>query len=673
MSMKGGNLFEQHIEKAVLAVVGLVCIWLLITRVAFSPNKVAYDGKRFRTSKIDPYIRKQAEVLQSRLNGRTESEDPYDAQLDKFIAKMGSAIGDIDVDVVWPVPGFGPADFGDNRKYRLPQIGSLGQAMAEHFRAVAYVPTVEIDKDNIYDKENSEPNDIDFVTVESTIAVGQLAESFYACFAGADVPEDWRDPCLAKPVFGAAQLQRRELLADEVWSDWQTVPRSRIDPHKKMFEIVEDVQKLPAGGVQVRLLNFDHKQILIDLLQPEAYRIASADEEWFPPSVHKKYVKYQKEQEAQEKREALEAERKKREEEREKLRPGWPGMRGETLSDPERISSSSRYSRGTWPRRIRGDRERGPGGRRDVAGMERETEGEERALRRIRGVPSKEGPGEKGKGVLETTTMKDFYDEYAKILITAKTDILKADEPLVFWAHDDTVEPGKSYQYRIRLGVFNPIAGTDQVGEEDKHLNNQVVLWSNFSDETKTLEIPARFYFFPESLQEVAKTVKVKVCRYVLGYWYSDDFRVSQGEVIGSVRAVELETAEGAEQGTPMSGVMIPETIDYSTAAMYVDAVRVNNWAGGRYLHNRPYYDMLYTFDGSGIEHIPISRSCWAAELQMRFNEIQELEERPKKPLRDWGSKTADYRRRSPKGADDEEYDDEEERERRAAARMRRE
>ena len=286
------------------------------------------------------------------------------------------------------------------------------------------------------------------------------------------------------------------------------------------------------------------------------------------------------------------------------------------------------------------------------------------------GDTSKKKSGEKGKGILETKSIKDFYDEYKEMLITAKTDVAGMDEPLVFWAHDDIVEPGKSYRYRIRLGVFNPIADTEQVSEQDKHLKDQVILWSDFSDETETVEIPSRLYFFPQSIQEVVKTVRVRVCRYVLGYWYSENFRVRQGEVIGTVRAVEPETTEGAEEDKKMAGVTIPETIDYSTGAMYVDAVRVNNWTGGKHMRAMSYHDMLYTFDGTSIERVPVSRSYWATELQIKFNEIDELEQRPKKPWRDWGSKTADYRRRGPKKADDE-FDDEEERERRAAARMR--
>ena len=672
MSKKGGNFFEEHIEKVVLAVVGLVCIWLLITRVLISPNKVLYGREKLSPGEIDIRISGQAELLEDKLNRKPEPKPPPEQKRGEFIAMMESPLSGVDVSVCWPLPICSSTDFSDNRKYRIPRIGEISEALVEHIRAMAYVPAEEINKDNIYDKDNSEPNDIDFVTVESTIDVAQLAANFYESFAGEDVPEDWRDPCLATPVFGAVQLQRRELLADGGWSGWQSVPRAKIDHRKKMFEVIEDVEGLPPGGVKVRLLNFDNKQVMIDLLQPEAYRIASAEEEWFPPSVHKKYVKYQKEVESQERREAIEAERKKREEEREKRF----GIRYDEYRGSEGRFGSRGYRREVRPRGIRGEREWGSAGRIGRPGMERggsETDRESSAMRRVRrDVGSKKSSADRSKKASKAESMKDFYDEYAKLLITRRTDITKMREPLVFWAHDDTAEPGRSYQYRIRLGVFNPIAGTNQVGGQDKLQKNKVILWSDFSNGTETVEIPARLYFFPHRIQEVAEIVTVKVCRYVFGYWYSRDFRVRQGEVIGKVEAVESKTVKGDEQDKEIAGLTIPETIDYSTGAIYVDAVHVNNWVGGRSMRARPYYDMLYSFDGTSMEHIPISRSYWAQELQIKFREIEELEKRPKKVLRDWGTKAAE-RKRAPR-AETEKLDDtdEEDRERRAAERMKR-
>ena len=210
----------------------------------------------------------------------------------------------------------------------------------------------------------------------------------------------------------------------------------------------------------------------------------------------------------------------------------------------------------------------------------------------------------------------------------------------MFWAHDDTVEPRKSYRYRMRLGVFNPIAGTNQFIEQDKSLKNKVILWSEFSDATGTVDIPGTLYFFPREIQEAAKTVTVTACRYVLGYWYCKDFMVKAGETIGNV--VGLEPLESQEQLT------VPEQIDYTTGAVLIDVAQVDDWSGGTNPYKRQYYNMLYSFDGKDIERLPIKTRYWAEALQSKFNEIKRAEKEPKEPLRGWGGRPSQRRLQPP-------------------------
>ena len=60
-------------------------------------------------------------------------------------------------------------------------------------------------------------------------------------------------------------------------------------------------------------------------------------------------------------------------------------------------------------------------------------------------------------------------------------------------------------------------------------------------------------------------------------------------------------------------------------------------------MYARHYYDMLYSFDGSSIERIPINQMYWEEELKSRLTEIRELQKDPRGPLRDWNSKPADW------------------------------
>jgi len=147
----------------------------------------------------------------------------------------------------------------------------------------------------------------------------------------------------------------------------------------------------------------------------------------------------------------------------------------------------------------------------------------------------------------------------------------------------------------------------------------------------------------------------------VLGYWNSKNFAVKQGEVIGKVvesettsatrpwatageYAVAYERYSEEELRAMGAGIVpmvrtVPETIDYTTGAVLVDIIAVNDWSGGKNLHRRGYFDMLYTFDGMSIERMPIRTRYWSKELKITFDKIGKSQKQPPQPFRDWGSR----------------------------------
>jgi hypothetical protein len=65
-----------------------------------------------------------------------------------------------------------------------------------------------------------------------------------------------------------------------------------------------------------------------------------------------------------------------------------------------------------------------------------------------------------------------------------------------------------------------------------------------------------------------------------------------------------------------------------------VDAVAVNDWAGDKNLTTRRYYDMLYSTDGTDIEHMPVRTAYWAKDLQNWYGRISTLEKVTKEPFK---------------------------------------
>ncbi len=636
------TFIEGNVEKIIMVVVGLVCLWLLATRVVMSPNSVTFEGRKFNPGSIDHYLDRQAKDLQMKLRQSPSKLPPYKPMVDEYLARMQRSVQGIDMSL-WPALPYAVVGAENDREYGLPQIGEIQDVAVEHIRAVAYIPTEPITLEKHYENASNEANDIDFVTVEGRFDIAGLYERFGETYMGDDVPREWRDPCLAKPVFASLQLQRQELDEEGVWSEWEPVPRTRIDHFGAMFEGITEADELPPGGVKVRLLQFDRPDVQAELLQPKAYQIASANEEWFPPALHRKYVTLLADEKRQEKRDALEEKAKERNDQSDSLRPRRSDRRTRSSSTSGSgaydalgilggaYEGSSSRSRSRSTRYDRGAEGRfGQEGRRRTRTRD-DGNIEDELLQRARELAKKR-------------SSDDVYDEFYEITIDPMTDFSKIRDPLSIWAHDDTVESGKTYRYRMRLGVFNPTGGRSLSAQANNtSVKNSAILWSEYSAVTEAVDIPRMIYFFAKGVQEAAKTVDVQVSKYVLGHWYSENFpAVGRGEAIGGVVENFVEKKKpvlsfggrSIPSAQKANEVTEPEVIDYSTGAILVDAVLVSEWAGT----NKNYYDMLYSYDGDTIEHMPAKSTYWDAGLRNAFFLINRLEKEPKEPFRAWNS-----------------------------------
>ena len=192
-----GSFFEEHVEKIVLVIVGLVCALLLITRVILSPNTVSYGDRNFSPSTIDNYVNEKAKDLGQRLNSPPDQPAPYKPKVDEYLALLDSSINDIDT-TLWPVV---PYELGAEKAvagiYRLPDIGEVNDVQVDHIRAAAYVPISEVTLQNPYDKAGNEPNDLDLVTVSAKFDVPKLYDKFKERFVEYVEPQ-YADPCIPK-------------------------------------------------------------------------------------------------------------------------------------------------------------------------------------------------------------------------------------------------------------------------------------------------------------------------------------------------------------------------------------------------------------------------------------------------------------------------------------------
>lgn len=645
----------MHIEKVALLIGVLGALYIVYAFVLSNVEKVPFNGQSFSPGQLDIYIAEQSDKLRARLEREPVLKPAYIPQSKVFLEEMNSVL-DKDLNVFWPVPS--GVEITVDKKYRIPVVSEVNDVSAERITAVAYIPKVAITPENIESEASYEPNDLDLVTVQGSFDLGSLIDSFQECFAGKGVPESWRDKGLAKPVFAGVQLQRQYLDENGEWSQWEDIPRLRIDPKRNIYKIIDNVSDLPMGGVMVQIAQLGDQQTQSSMLQPDAYKIASAEEQWLPPVLHEKFLTVRREKEAQERREAATERETKTAEEREKTTTTrstrderGTGVSRSTTTQPTggasgRGAGGSTGGRGAGSSavtRVTGGgaaSARGAGGGRPT-GAEPDRSGNSRnTLRSTSRTDTRtETTTTEQKKIAKTTvTEATINEELRKMLLRGK-DISSLHDTITFWAHDDTVEPGASYRYRIRIGVFNPVAGTGQVQEEDAASNNKVILWSDFSEVTDIVDIPERLYFFPINVQEAAKSVEVQVCKYVMGYWYSEQFMVKRGDIIGKTAKVETsEKNKTADAMKDVKDVKLPETIDYTTGAIVVDVVAMNDWFGDKALQSRQYFDVLFSFDGMRIDRLPAKLMNWPEDLRLKYSELKSLEKRTKEPLRDWNS-----------------------------------
>ncbi|MEX2671261.1 MAG: hypothetical protein WD294_04025 [Phycisphaeraceae bacterium] len=122
------------------------------------------------------------------------------------------------------------------------------------------------------------------------------------------------------------------------------------------------------------------------------------------------------------------------------------------------------------------------------------------------------------------------------------------DRNLDIWAHDMFVEEGKTYRYRMRVSVVNPLfdRGSSLPEEQREEHDDLFLLHSDWSDWSTPQHVqPLRHFFFVGgSANPSPGYVTAEVWRFTQGAWFQNEFRVVPGDPIGETTTVETEYGE---------------------------------------------------------------------------------------------------------------------------------
>ena len=513
-------ILESQVDKIILGVIVFISLILLWMYVIGNPygEKVRVGGREVSVNpgNIDRKIKEGADKLLDGLEQPPKSSEysVYDkTNLPRYMEKMQCAIPDIPSDLSIPYPGVGEAAIVEDRLYAIPVIPAVTDVKTAVLRGAAQVPLEEVMPGMPYTSIETKLEDIDFVTVSGHFDLQQLYNNFQLSFTGPGLKSSWKDSRLAKPVFAQFELQRRTQLEDGSFSEWTTVPRSKIDAYKKLLEQLPLHTDQMQFGVDVWMSQYESEDVQFDILQPDSYLFGISRTEWMPPEFLDETLQILKKQADKEKKELIEARRKSRE----------------------------TTDRGTNRRTTRRPSPTRPTGGRDMETLGGERERERQAARRTE------------------RTLKDVERDMENAMLKKGARLENMREPVLAWVHDDTIQPGHTYEYRVRMGVFNPISGKDWFQKDQLAFKDQTVLWSDYSEPTEAIEIPKMLHVFPidplkakDDSQEI-EGVKVEVARYYMGRWQSHEFDVYPGQTIGY--PVE-ETPDDENVQTPDGGLV---------------------------------------------------------------------------------------------------------------------
>jgi len=599
-------ILEKQIDKIVLGVFALIGLYLLWVFVFSNPysEKVRIQGRE-RTlgpSEIDRYVKQEAEKMLPELEKPAPPIPSDNTSVSNYDRLLQCSISDISSSVQFPSPGVGDVVIEEKRLYALPQIPALMDVDCANLRGAAKVPTEEISPSRPYANAMGEVEDIDFVSVSARFDVKKLYANFRQSFTGARLKTSWKDTALATPVFADLELQRRARQKSGQWGLWESVPHTKIDTYQEQFKKLPLTLEQSQFGIELLMPLYKDTAVQWDILQPESYSFTVSRLEWMPPMFLKEALDIQD-------KDYDKAERQRRED------------RLEALS-AARTNASRSAARGPAPtRRPAGRDTRGRGGMTEMDMMMEEG-----------------GYGTTQRPVApRERTVDDVKKDFEKERLIDTSDIADRQD-LLMWTHDDTVEPGNTYQYRMRLGVFNPIAGKDWFEKDHVQYKNHVVLWSDYSEPTEELSVPKRAYIFPT--QVIANNtpatgiegVKVEVTKYYLGQWRDFDFDVYQGQIIGYEVEDDVQSAAGT--GYPMGlgveadmyemmgegGQPLVEKVDFTTGITFVDVAKKTVW--GSRLRPRVLYEML-CYDADGLQQMPVGMSHWNSDTRETYANIQ--------------------------------------------------
>ena len=589
------NLIEVHIEKVVLALCGAFAAYLVVIYLVGSPNQVEYGGEPVGPDQLDEKILASAKELENRIDRAMDryEEKPVANTSDELIEQFRKGVLDdqpegkptvpsaLRASAPWGEPLPPEATVADGSRGSVELVTPLAptRPVLRTGRSRVALATYTLSPEGATE---TAPTDEDEQTVDkSWVTVAAYWD--FAAQRAANLKAGYLS-YRARPYFVGTSVERQELLPTGEWSEWREVnpgsamPRVEI-PRPEYDELTGRV----VNKAEIDALFAEVKEEQLELAQPRFLEVVRGDD-WFVPPLEgfteadRKAELAQRERDEQSAAQAVAAAR--------------PDPRNPSTRRPGGRNAPTRTGNRYGPVGGRDDLARPPTrepttGKKDVrkeaqrdfadaktAFLEQRYEEAEALARSIvENEQVKGGVKNASKTLLERITTRRELVEFNGLVRggSLREDDLTvvthpgADQDLTYavWFHDDTVEPGKTYRYRLRVNLWNRYVSRPKelANPEDA---TRVVLGGEWSAPTDPVTTTPATQFFVTRGRPDQQTVQVDVWKWHDGWWVSEDFEVAPGDEIGGVAMIQTEELD--EDDRPVRA-----EVDFSTGAVVLD------------------------------------------------------------------------------------------------------
>ncbi|MEW6251089.1 MAG: hypothetical protein AB1716_10610 [Planctomycetota bacterium] len=601
MAKKGGiSPIEQHLEKGLLGAAVLFMVVMGAYVFVHEPNKVVVDGKPVGPAELDEEIRRKALDLKGALE-RAAAPEPnvpdYAQQLEQQFSEPLFAVAERAGTPLRPAPRvagvYNPpipisAEELKSEPVNVPVVTPLPPTALVTQTGMSLVrrePQVAFQETAATSDEEAPATETPWVTIAGWFSEeAQQREMTRANYA----------PYRAKVIPVEVEAQRQALLPNGEWSSWEDVRPGKWRPRLTLPEPMYDSRGELQNSADIDQALERVRALRGMLIQTPFYAIEGGAYWEIPvlPGL---------EEPEEEDEDELEEPRKPREP-RTPRQPTYTPPAGGRGGPPMPMGGRGGPPMGGGRGAPMGGGRGGPpiGGRGGPpsAAPTRAPQGSnprqlaQQQIRDARKALARKQFNEAmslASGVVSNTELPRSIRSIARDIVREAEKRLRQNDPqlavtpdqlgnvrhpdrsgdVAVWFHDDSVEPGKTYRYRLRVKLWNRYVGRrNLVREEDKAKADQVLLDGDWSTATSPVTVAPKRHFFVKAAAINEPAAQVDVFAWHKGNWVRDTFKVRVGDVIGGPSEVRVPDPDAELDDTERTK---KEIVDFATGAIVLE------------------------------------------------------------------------------------------------------